>query len=170
MILEVGLAGLTIEGVAERAGASKVTIYKWWRSKGALALDGFFVAIKPAFEIVRTGDVEADLAAQIESVVGVFRDPRGGCLLAGLIAESQRDPELAAAVQERWLDPRRRAGAEIIQSGQASGRFRADLDITLVLDQIYGALYLRLLIGHAPIPAGIGTEIVRTVLAGIRMT
>jgi AcrR family transcriptional regulator len=170
LILEVGLTGFTIEGVAERAGASKVTIYKWWPSKGALALDGFFVAIAPAIEIVRTGDTEADLVAQIESVVGVFRDPRAGSLLAGLIGESQRDPELAAALRERWLDPRRRSGAEILQSGQAHGEFRADLDITLVLDQIYGALYLRLLLGHAPIPAGIGRDIVCNVVAGIRRT
>ncbi len=168
LILEVGLAGFTIEGVAERAGASKVTIYKWWPSKGALALDGFFVAIAPAIEIVRTGDAEADLVAQLESVVGVFRDQRAGSLLAGLIGESQRDPELAAALRERWLDPRRRAGAEILQSGQAHGEFRADLDLTLVLDQIYGALYLRLLLGHAPIADGIGTMIVRNVVAGIR--
>jgi AcrR family transcriptional regulator len=168
LILEVGLAGFTIEGVAERAGASKVTIYKWWPSKGALALDGFFVAIAPAIEIAPTGDAETDLTAQVESVAGVFRDARAGSLLAGLIGEAQRDPELAVALHDRWLDPRRRAGAEILRSGQAHGEFRTDLDLTLVLDQIYGTLYLRLLLGHAPIPAGIGTTIVRNVVAGIR--
>ncbi len=168
LILEAGLAGFTIEGVAERAGASKVTIYKWWPSKGALALDGFFVAIGPAIEIARTGDAEADLVAQVESVAGVFRDRRTGPLLAGLIGEAQRDPELAVAFHDRWLDPRRRAGAEILRNGQVHGEFRSDLDLTLVLDQIYGALCMRLLLGHAAIEPGVGMAIVRNVVAGIR--
>jgi hypothetical protein len=42
------------------------------------------------------------------------------------------------------------------------------MDLTLVLDQIYGVLSLRLLLGHAPIQAGVGTSIVRNVVAGIR--
>lgn len=41
LLFDEGMAGFTIEKVANRSGASKVTIYKWWPTKGALALDGF---------------------------------------------------------------------------------------------------------------------------------
>lgn len=41
LLMDVGFQDLTVEGVAARAGASKGTIYKWWPSKGALALDGY---------------------------------------------------------------------------------------------------------------------------------
>jgi AcrR family transcriptional regulator len=40
LLLEEGMAAFTMERVAARSGASKVTLYKWWPSKGALALDG----------------------------------------------------------------------------------------------------------------------------------
>ena len=40
------MGSFTIERVAELAGASKMTIYKWWPSKGALALDGYFTTVR----------------------------------------------------------------------------------------------------------------------------
>jgi Bacterial regulatory proteins, tetR family len=36
---ERGVAGMSIEEVASRAGVGKATIYRRWSSKGALALD-----------------------------------------------------------------------------------------------------------------------------------
>ena len=37
MLFEAGPAGLTFDKVAPRAGGSKMTLYKWWPSPGALA-------------------------------------------------------------------------------------------------------------------------------------
>ena len=40
---------MSIEAVADKAGVSKATIYRWWESKGELALDalvGELVATK----------------------------------------------------------------------------------------------------------------------------
>jgi len=39
-MLERGLRAMSMDDVAERAGVSKATIYRWWASKELLALDG----------------------------------------------------------------------------------------------------------------------------------
>ena len=167
LLLQAGIKGFSIEGVARFSGASKVTIYKWWPSKGALALDGFYTLVSPSIDTTLTGDVEQDLVTQVGAVLALFRDTAIGPILAGLIGEAQRDPELAAAIRERWLEPRRLCGVAILEAAQAAGHVRADLDPTMVLDQIYGPIYLRLLVGHAPLTDDLPATLVRTILSGV---
>jgi AcrR family transcriptional regulator len=168
LLLDAGVEGFTIEGVAKRSGASKVTIYKWWPSKGSLALDAFYASVAPAIDTSQTGNPEADLVTQVSSIIHLFRNTAAGPVFAGLIAEAQHDPDLAVSLRERWLEPRRRQGAKILEAGRASGEFRPDFDSTLILDQIYGAIYIRMLIGHAPLVQEMAQELVRNLLSGIR--
>ncbi|HEX8929384.1 MAG TPA: TetR/AcrR family transcriptional regulator, partial [Actinomycetota bacterium] len=65
LLLSEGMAGFTIERVAMLAGASRMTIYKWWPSKGALALDGYFTVVAPTLAFGDTGDIVADLKNQL---------------------------------------------------------------------------------------------------------
>src|SRR3977135_1020942 len=60
-----GMAAFTIDKVAARSGASKMTIYKWWPSKGALALDGYFHRVEQQLQFPDTGNIEVDLRAQL---------------------------------------------------------------------------------------------------------
>ena len=53
LLFAEGMGAFTIEKVANRSGASKMTIYKWWPSKGALALDGYFHKVEPATGVPR---------------------------------------------------------------------------------------------------------------------
>ncbi|HYM80736.1 MAG TPA: helix-turn-helix domain-containing protein, partial [Candidatus Limnocylindria bacterium] len=39
LLLRRGLGAVSMDAVAERAGVSKATIYRWWPSKEMLALD-----------------------------------------------------------------------------------------------------------------------------------
>ena len=39
LLVERGFAGVTIEGIAGRAGVAKQTIYRWWTSKVDVLLD-----------------------------------------------------------------------------------------------------------------------------------
>ena len=45
---EVGFDRMSIEGVAARAGVGKTTIYRWWGSRGVLAVEAFLTAVAPA--------------------------------------------------------------------------------------------------------------------------
>ena len=59
LLFAEGMGGFTIEKVANLSGASKMTIYKWWPSKGALALDGYFKRVEPVLAFPDTGDMPA---------------------------------------------------------------------------------------------------------------
>jgi Bacterial regulatory proteins, tetR family len=41
LLVENGFAGVTIEGIAARAGVGKQTIYRWWSSKTDILMDAF---------------------------------------------------------------------------------------------------------------------------------
>ena len=77
-----GMGAFTIDKVANRSGASKMTIYKWWPSKGALALDGYFHKVEPELAFPDTGDIEADLRAQLHTFLRVIRDSPAGRVIA----------------------------------------------------------------------------------------
>ena len=42
LLLARGLSAVSMDAVAERAGVSKATIYRWWATKETLALDALY--------------------------------------------------------------------------------------------------------------------------------
>jgi AcrR family transcriptional regulator len=61
LLLEDGFARLRLEHVAARAGASKATIYRRWRSKEDLAVDLLHELATPFLPIPDSGDMRAEL-------------------------------------------------------------------------------------------------------------
>jgi len=167
LLVEGGLPAATIEAVAARAGVSKVTIYKWWPSRGSVAVDAYFHRYRQTGAFPDTGELATDLVGQIRALVEAFRG-RAGSIMADLIGRAQSDPALADTLRSRWLQPRRDASAEVLLRAIARGEIRGDTDVPVVLDQLYAPLYYRLTMGHEPLGADLADSLVRTVLDGIR--
>src|SRR5437667_2131141 len=97
LVASSGLADMTIEGVAARAGVGKASIYRRWPSKGALAFDATldeYLAAQPTRD---TGSLEGDLLATARDWIRSVKRSPSGRTLKGLIAEVQSDPGLADA-------------------------------------------------------------------------
>ena len=167
LLIEGGLAAATIEAVAARAGVSKVTIYKWWPTRGSVAIDAYFHRFKETIEFADSGDLAADLTAQIALLVEAFRG-QAGVVMAELIGLAQSDPVLADTLRQRWLEPRRAASAAVLRRAVERGQIRPDTDIAALLDQLYAPLYYRLTMGHEPLDRALAPTLVRTVLEGVR--
>ena len=167
LLLDAGMGGFTIEGVAARAGVSRVTIYKWWPSRGALALDGFLFVVQDVIAFPDTGNTRIDLTTQVASLLRVLRETPAGKVLVGLLAEAQGDATIAQAFRDRWLNPRRTLASEVLKRGQRRGEIVDDIDLAVVIDQIYGPLYHRLLVGHEPLTDELPSTLVNNVLDGI---
>ena len=168
LLLEGGLAATTIEAVAARAGVSKVTIYKWWPSRGSVAVDAYFHRYRQTIAFEDTGDLTRDLTGQIRVLIDAFRG-RAGAIMAELIGQAQADPALADILRVQWLEPRRRASADVMERAVARGQIRPGIDVAAVLDQLYAPLYYRLVMQHEPQTAGLADVLVATVLDGIRV-
>jgi AcrR family transcriptional regulator len=167
LMLESGFAATTIESIAARAGVSKVTIYKWWPSRGALAIDAYFHRYQETIAISETGDVVADLTGQILLMVKAFRG-RAGEVMAELLGHAQSDPALAEMWRERWLQPRRDATTVVLRRGIEHGQIRPDVSLAVLMDELYGPVYYRLLVGHEPLSDAFARESVANTLRGVR--
>ncbi len=163
-----GMSGFTIEKVAALSGASKMTIYKWWPSKGALALDGYFRQVEPGLEFPDTGDIERDLRTQLSAFLGIIRDTVGGGVIGELIGQAQTDPELKAAFLQRYSGPRRALAVAAIRRAQDRGQLGANVDPEVVVDQLWGACYHRLLVPDQPLTAEFVDALLTNLFGGIK--
>src|SRR5918996_5195266 len=86
LLVEVGYAGLTIEGVAEKAGVAKTTVYRRWPSKASLVVAlGQDVATQ--VRVPDTGTVRGDASALLRDVIKTYTKTVVGRVIAGLIAD-----------------------------------------------------------------------------------
>jgi AcrR family transcriptional regulator len=167
LLLDEGMGAFTIERVADKAGASKTTIYKWWPSKGALALDGYFRAVEPALAFPDTGDIEADLTTQIRAFASLITQTPAERVVAELIGQAQTDPDLADAFLTHYSGPRRQLAVDAMERAQSRGQLRRDVDPQLVVDQLWGACYHRLLLPNLPVTEDFAVSLVRNLIRGI---
>jgi AcrR family transcriptional regulator len=166
LLEETGFANLTMEGIAERAGVGKTTIYRRWPNKASLVLEAFLEAATKEIPFPDTGSVQEDLRQQMRRMIKLMSG-REGRTIAKLIGGAQDDPELAQAFRARWLVARREEARQIIQRGKTRGELATEIDPEVLLDALYGPLYFRLLLGHAPLTPRYADHLVALVMKGL---
>jgi AcrR family transcriptional regulator len=150
LLKRVGFHELTIEAVAARAAVGKATIYRWWPNKAELVIDAFVFAVEDELRFPSVGPVLESLHQQMRRWVPIFRSPLG-LIVATVIGAGQSDPEILAAFRTHWMEPRRQEIRYLLEQARREGVIRDDLDSDMVLDLLYGPLYLRLMLKHAPL-------------------
>jgi AcrR family transcriptional regulator len=162
-----GFAALTVEAIAERAGVSKATIYRWWPNRAAVVMDGFLSIVSSEVPFPHTGHAREDIRIHMRRLAEAFSG-KIGRTVAALIAEGQSDPELAEALRSRWLSVRRKEAREILELGIERGELREDIDQEVAVDVLYGPIYYRMLVGHAPLDDDFADALADHVFAGLR--
>jgi AcrR family transcriptional regulator len=168
LLLERGLPAVSMDAVAERAGVSKATIYRWWRTKETLALDALYnewAAVQPTPK--STGSLRGDLLALLRPWVRLAGSRPYGRVISALLTEAQMNPEFAAVYRSRFLEPRREQAGAIFRRAIERGEIPQNTKIEVAVDLVYGPLYHRLLHGHAPLNDRFLRDVVDTALAGI---
>jgi AcrR family transcriptional regulator len=167
LLLLRGLGAVSMDAVAETAGVSKATIYRWWPSKEMLALDALLEWAGASAPARDTGALRGDLLALVRPWVREIRRQPYGRVIAALVTEAQSDPQFAEAYRTRFVEPRREAMRAALARAIERGEAPADLEVEVAVDLIYGPLYHRLLHGHAPLSGRFGEAVVDMALAGI---
>ncbi len=169
LLLDRGLAAVSMDAVADRAGVSKATIYRWWPTKETLALDALYTQWAAAAPAPRdTGTLRGDLLELLRPWIRLVRTGPYARVIAALLAEAQTDPVFGAEYQRHVIEPRRDRARDIFARAAARGEIPDGLDLEVALDLIYGPLYLRLLQGHAPLDDAFVQTAVDLALGGIR--
>jgi AcrR family transcriptional regulator len=160
-----GFPDLSIEAIAADANVSKATVYRWWSTKATLVADAFSASAEQELQFPDTGSVRSDMRLQMRRLIRIFRSPRGK-VVAALLAGGQSDPELLEAFRERFLWPKRRQAYQTLQRGIDRGELPPDINRDLLLDSLYGPIYMRFLIRHTELREDFADEICGVVLNG----
>jgi AcrR family transcriptional regulator len=164
LLVEVGFSALTVEGVAQRAGVGKATIYRRWASKLPLVVEAF--GRLPGFEEVDTGRLDVDLKETLKSYLQAFHSTSLGAIFPSLAGERSHNPELSKLL-EPVTKSRREPFVRIFERARDRGEIAADVDVNLAADLVVGPISVALFFrGRAPSPK-MADAIVDLALSGI---
>jgi len=143
-----GIAGLSMDLVARRAGVGKATIYRRWGSKEALVLDALNVA-PPAVPVPDTGSVRGDLTAYATSLAKKFGSAPASDVLPHLIEAACYDERLRASLHE-YSRLRQQTVRTILKRAYERGELTDDDDRELIVDLLLGSFFYRRLMSGDP--------------------
>lgn len=166
LLAERGYDGLTMEGVAARAGVAKTTVYRRWPSRAELVLEVANQIAAPV-RLNATGDLRRDLVAALRDIIGVLDAPIARRIIPRILADAGESEELTAVLTAFWTNRRGRL-RDLLSAGVAAGEIRPDLDLEVAADALYGPVWYRYLVTRAPLTASAVEAIVDRAMEGMR--
>ncbi|MEU0041942.1 MULTISPECIES: TetR/AcrR family transcriptional regulator [Streptomyces] len=167
LLVERGFAALTIEGIAQRAGVAKQTIYRWWKSKVDILLDTLTDDARDALQWhPAEGDsAEEALSAHLRRVSDFFEEPAGRVLQA-LLGHAQLDEDTAKSLRAGFLKDQRALDTAGLREVLAREDVTVDdSGLDLLVDMMLGPLHYRALVFGSPIDKGLVDTTARVTLA-----
>jgi AcrR family transcriptional regulator len=159
---EVGFGGLTIDGIAARAGVGKATIYRHWSSKAEVAVEAFR-AFVPSLDDPDTGFFADDVRSVVLQIVdGLNNSPLAG-ILPSLVEAAERDPELERHFKE-FGAARRAVLRAVFTRAAARGELRDGLDHDIAIDLLVGPIFTRRLVSRLPVTRKHASAVIDLVL------
>jgi AcrR family transcriptional regulator len=164
LLAEVGYDRMSMDAVAERARASKATIYRRWSGKAELVV----TAIER-----RTGQprpvepLDQDLRADLVATLHAMRDALTGQdagLLLGLMTAMHRDEDLARTVREKMVDTKGRALEPALARAHARGELSTVADTALLAEVCSAMLFSRAFVTGQPLDDDFLAELVDRIL------
>ncbi|GAA3508433.1 AcrR family transcriptional regulator [Streptosporangium album] len=161
-----GYEGLTVEGVAERSGVNKTTIYRWWPSKAALLAAALVETDLLAMETPDTGSLRKDLEALVHGMIALLTQPPAADVAVAALGAAVHHPELATAAQHFFADRLARETA-VFDRARRRGELRDTADPMLIMDLLAGAVWLRVVFRGLPLDDDFAAAAVAAVLDGV---
>ncbi|MCT1658285.1 TetR/AcrR family transcriptional regulator [Brevibacterium luteolum] len=164
LLVERGYDGLSMRAIAERAGVSVPLIYRRWKDKSDVV--GAAVSKFRSGRTEPTGELEADLIAQVEDMLVQYRTVVNPSIAGVLLAQERNRPELIDTWRRQVIRPRRELIASLIDDGKRSGRINETVDSNLFAQAMVGAIYAATFAGDE-MDEGWPKRLVHTILHGV---
>ncbi len=147
LLIEVGYEGMSIDGVAARAGVGKQTVYRWWPSKSALVTEAMLeghLSVAPQ-HLPDTGELAVDLSSWLAQQAAALADPYVMSVVRATAAAAADNDEAGGRLYERITGPAHHALVARLRSGRSVGQVRPEADLDAAADALTGVqLYLAL--------------------------
>jgi AcrR family transcriptional regulator len=166
LLQEVGFANATCDAIAERSGASKATIYRWWPNKAAVLIDAFVERLTPELPIHDVSTLEEYVTFNLKQFTRVLMGSNGR-LFAAVIAAAQTDQDVQSAFLSHWIKPRRALFRTLLERYRAEGLLPDNYDFDQVLDVMYGPLLFLLMVRHVELTLAYAENLANMVLNGL---
>jgi AcrR family transcriptional regulator len=167
LLVEVGVHGLTVEGVAARAGVAKTTVYRRWSSKEDLALAVLLEMAEEVVAVPDLGNIRDELISFVDGAVRILGRTLMGRVMQGLVSDFATNEALGEAFREQIVSMRLAEVRMLLDRGIERGEVRPDVDIALVHELLFGPVNYRLLLTGGKLDGQLAERIVDAVLPGI---
>lgn len=137
LLSEVGFERMSIEAIATRAGVGKTTIYRRYGSKEELVADAI-ESIREEIVIPDTGNLQSDIDAIVQNAAKIALSPLGKQTAATIIKSASSNAQFAQIYWTKYLQPRRKTFAVVVERAKARNEIPKDLDADLVFDMMSG--------------------------------
>ena len=142
LLIELGATGVTIDGVAERSGVAKTTIYRHWKSRSSLVVDAFESLLAPSALPSHNGPIRQQLEAILVHFVHGLTRSEWARAVSTLIDGADRDPEMRQLLHD-FLAVRMEPGRDALRAAVERGELGADLDVDEAIAMLVGPIFYR---------------------------
>jgi AcrR family transcriptional regulator len=161
-----GLPGLTVDAVVADARVSKGTVYRWWESKQAVAMDAILRIFNAELKAPDTGSTIEDFRSLMTQFAAVLQSGGLGYTYVSLLVEAQQSQRIEE-FHQRFFIERREVLYTIIRRGIRRGELTAQADPDLIVDVLFGPIIFRLLTGLGTIDGDMINGILATAFQGL---
>jgi AcrR family transcriptional regulator len=141
----VGYASFSVEGVAERAGVHKTTVYRRWRNRENLLLEAMLELGREQVPLPDTGSLRSDLLAYGKAIVAGVQTPEVEAGVRAIASIGDPDSPLTKASHSFW-DARLDLAGQIVDRAIARKEIQPGVDARVVVEAIIAPIYFRLLL------------------------
>ena len=152
LLAERGFAGVTIEGIAARAGVAKQTIYRWWDSKADILFEALAVDADEHFTPPDHGELGRDLRDHLRQLAAFLTFTDAGAVCRALAGQAQHDPAVAARFEAEFLARQHERDRAPFLRALRRGDLAPGTDIDLAIDELVGPIYYRVLLTRQGVP------------------
>jgi AcrR family transcriptional regulator len=144
LLAEVGFNAMSMDAISARAGVGKTTIYRRYSSKEELMADAI-ESMREEIVIPDTGNLQGDIDALIKNAAQITLSPLGRQTIAMIISSASSNTQFAQIYWTKYLQPRRKTFAIVLERAKARNEIPIDLDSDLVFDMMSGIMLYALI-------------------------
>lgn len=146
LVVEVGYGAVSMKTIAERAGVSRQTVYRWWSTKAEVLLEASAVDAHQELDVAVHDDPLDDLAAYLEALIEFLSGSAAGSAYRALVGEAQHDRAVAQLLRDN--DPLGESAATVV--ARAIPQHALAIPMPRATAHLIGPVFYWLLSGRDP--------------------